>query len=632
MLLLRTPTKILAVTLASFAFQHASAQESNFHTDGRTTPRLDVITSDLIDSNAVTLPAAMTGAEALVGADESAAVLQFLAANSDRYGLSDTAAELQLTRKQQSRLGKHYVFRQFLGGLEVVTGEIVVSVGNDGVVTRVSNNIHPVVDEAVAEKTSDPAIAEDAAYDAAWQDLGVVDGAAVLEQPTISLKYLPSDGGFRLVYEANIAVSEPYGYWQYLIDAGTGEVIQARNRATDLGDAHKRAATETTADRLELFRDYEMRALQQRLSVMEAAPVAASAAVSNGKAQVFDPDPITTLQDSSLTDTSDASAFDGAYQERELMELTERDGAFHLEGPWVQVVDWDRPFVDPTTTPDGIWTALRGDLGFNDAMTYYHIDQTQRYLRSLGYTDIVARPIEVDANGVNGGDNSYHVPDLTTGRSGRLAFGHGCVDDNEDADVIWHEYGHAIHADIVGSNWTSGDTGAMGEGFGDYLAASLSLRATGGANFQLDRVFNWDGGTCWAGRSVNMTGAVYDPGRTYPDHVGIGGGAVSDELWGSPLFQAQLALVAAGKPMDDADAIIIEGMFGISSAGARMPDLAMLTVLAAEALFPGDIHAGVFLESFQRYNICDPNQSGACVAPTSVTGAAGGAETPVSKN
>ena len=100
----------------------------------------------------------------------------------------------------------------------------------------------------------------------------------------------------------------------------------------------------------------------------------------------------------------------------------------------------------PSTSANGQWDAKRGNVAFNDVMTYYHIDKNQRYMQSLGFKGnkgIQEVSIEVDANGVNGTDNSHFIPS-----SNRMAFGHGCVDDNEDADVILHEYGHAINFSI----------------------------------------------------------------------------------------------------------------------------------------------------------------------------------------
>ncbi|MEZ4916786.1 MAG: hypothetical protein R2836_07345 [Chitinophagales bacterium] len=48
--------------------------------------------------------------------------------------------------------------------------------------------------------------------------------------------------------------------------------------------------------------------------------------------------------------------------------------------------------------------------------------------------------ISVDTHGNNGADNSFFSPATPL----RLIFGEGGVDDAEDADVIIHEYGHAI--------------------------------------------------------------------------------------------------------------------------------------------------------------------------------------------
>jgi Zn-dependent metalloprotease len=56
-----------------------------------------------------------------------------------------------------------------------------------------------------------------------------------------------------------------------------------------------------------------------------------------------------------------------------------------------------------------------------------------------------------------------------------LRFGKGGVDDAEDAEVIIHEYGHAIHFQSSPTFYGAGEeSGAIGEGFGDYLAADVT--------------------------------------------------------------------------------------------------------------------------------------------------------------
>ena len=68
-----------------------------------------------------------------------------------------------------------------------------------------------------------------------------------------------------------------------------------------------------------------------------------------------------------------------------------------------------------------------------------------------------------------GGDNSFYIP-----RIDRIVFGKGGVDDAEDAEVIWHEYGHAIQDAQVPGFGASDEAGSIGEGFGDYWAVTMS--------------------------------------------------------------------------------------------------------------------------------------------------------------
>jgi len=284
----------------------------------------------------------------------------------------------------------------------------------------------------------------------------------------------------------------------------------------------------------------------------------------------------------------------------------------------VDILNFESPNTAPSTTVDGNWTAQRGNNAFNDAMTYFHLDQNQRYMQSLGFTGatgIQEGPIQTDSDGLSGADNSHFIPG-----SNRMAFGHGCVDDNEDADVILHEYGHAIQHDIS-TNWFGGDTGAMGEGFGDYWAASYSYVQPNGDTFFPDWVYTWDGhGTsnaCWPGRILNATGAQYVHSTTYGAHSSIPGGYVSDELWSTPLFQALRTLMDQGYTRDSVDQIVLEAHFGIGS-GLKMRDMANLTIAAAQGLQPAENHANVFIEKFLIHNIIEVQAANLVIASVTV--------------
>ncbi len=147
-------------------------------------------------------------------------------------------------------------------------------------------------------------------------------------------------------------------------------------------------------------------------------------------------------------------------------------------------------------------------------MTYWHVDNYMRYVNvTLG---VPAKPdryttgVRYDAHGFNGDDNSRY-----SGSGQDLSFGEGCVDDDEDADVIIHELGHALH-DFLGTISNSNADG-LSEGFGDYVAVSYSrsLGLLQPSNSAYNWVFKWDGhNACWGGRSSAVT-------VTYP-----GGGAL----------------------------------------------------------------------------------------------------------
>jgi len=105
----------------------------------------------------------------------------------------------------------------------------------------------------------------------------------------------------------------------------------------------------------------------------------------------------------------------------------------------------------------------------------------------------------VDPHGLSGDDNSHFIPS-----SQRLAFGEGCVDDAEDADVVLHELGHAIHHWVTGLKSSSSQ--GLGEGSGDYWAMSYSrsLNQWATSEPQYNWMFSWDGhNECWAGRITN---------------------------------------------------------------------------------------------------------------------------------
>src|SRR3712207_9483554 len=105
-------------------------------------------------------------------------------------------------------------------------------------------------------------------------------------------------------------------------------------------------------------------------------------------------------------------------------------------------------------------------------MAYAHIDRLQRYFQSLGFKPQLERGVNAEPQKlvtlrIESYDNSFYQP-----MNDVIAFGTGGVDDAEDAEVIVHEYGHAVQ-DAQVQGWGSAhDGGAMADGSGDFLAAA----------------------------------------------------------------------------------------------------------------------------------------------------------------
>jgi hypothetical protein len=535
--------------------------------------------------------------ESVPGGDEAAA-RRHLARNGALYGVPEAPGDLRLEKVDESLLGRHFHFRQYSGGIPVLHAGVSVSMSHSNGAVYL---VHCATVPADAAGRSGRALLDsEGALDRAWEHVSVRGRLNAL--PGCELVWVPVRGGLRLAYAAGIACSSPLGAWDVIVDAETGQVLESANRMrTD--SRKRRAAREPAPGGTAWTRPAVLRAAAtaEFLSAGKAAVPSAPALLDSGPqgaALVFDPDPRTALADDSLSNTSAPAVFASALVQRPLRGITFESGLYRLTGPWVTISDFDLPSTPPSTTADGQWSFPRGNNGLNDAMVYLHIDQSQRYLQALGYTGargVQSRSIQADSDGVDGDDNSYFDP-----AGNRVSFGHGGVADPEDADVILHEYGHAIEYAIEPDFWR-GDTGAIGEGFGDYWAGSYGLSCSNGATFHPDWVFHWDGhNEYWSGRVLDSK-ALYTPGATYDAHQYVNG-VLGDELWSAPLFQSLKRLLDLGRARAEADAVVIESHFGMGY-GTRIPAMASNVVATALALYPEGPHAGVFFSEFTNRNI-----------------------------
>jgi zinc metalloprotease ZmpB len=323
-----------------------------------------------------------------------------------------------------------------------------------------------------------------------------------------------------------------------------------------------------------LLADDDLRALLRRDLAAYRKPVGTTVDTT-GQAMVFMPDPLTrvglayggTLVDNNDADHADLNAQRVAVS---LRDITWDGVKFVLTGPYVDIKDLESPTSTPVTSTDGDFNFTRSQQGFEDANVYYHLDTMQRYIQSLGYTNLRNGPLKADPHGVNSQDNSHFVP---AGIDTRLGFGEGGVDDAEDADVIIHEYGHALSdAGCPGCN-AGNERQGLDEGIGDYFAASYSR----GISYTFwKNTFTWDGhNEFWPGRSASNP-TMYPPGTS---NIYVYG-----EIWASVLMELYPQI---GKT--NSDKVVLQSLYN-NGASILLSDAALIIFDADTLLFNGAHH------------------------------------------
>jgi hypothetical protein len=300
-------------------------------------------------------------------------------------------------------------------------------------------------------------------------------------EPEASLAILPRSPGGRPVWRVTLPARSPFASFEVLIDARTGSTISIRD-------------------------------VLRRLT---------------GSAALFDPNPVVTQGSrAGLADNGDADS--SALTALRTPVTLQRLSGNCLSGQWVNAT---LPTGDVCKS-DRDWSAVtRSDGRFEALMAYFHLDRAQAYVQSLGFTNVMNRQLRVHADDFPD-DNSYY----DTGTK-ELYTGVGGVDDAEDAEVMDHEYGHAIQDDQVpdfGTPAGAVQARAMGEGFGDYFSAALATTFTPSPAFDAC-VGEWNelpfGNDCL--RRVDGTATATDlgPGTSCDAEEHCYGQAWSGALW-----------------------------------------------------------------------------------------------------
>lgn len=289
------------------------------------------------------------------------------------------------------------------------------------------------------------------------------------------------------------------------------------------------------------------------------------------KAKVFKPDPLTTAgviygQNGTYRHFNDS---DYALLNNERVEVmfpaTYDNGTFILENKYAKITDLRGPQVAPANSTNDTFYFTRKQDGFKDVMALYHISNLQQYLQSLGHNNLANFQLKVDAHALTA-DQSYFTYDSDTS----LNFGLGGVPDAEDADVIVHEYTHAICFSINPDGISNTERRALEEGLCDVVSCAYSKRMN---PFNWKKVFNWDGqNEFWPGRNggssktyLNKQNDWYNDSEIWSSALNeiidyIGEDKVIDLLVSAiPSFTPFTTMPEAAQIMYDLDSVLYDG-------------------------------------------------------------------------
>jgi len=512
------------------------------------------------------------GASRAQETDTAAAARAFLQRNAAGLGMPANLHDLRLYGTQEGLTGRHARYQQTLGGVPVFGAYVTVNLpgrGNPTVTGRYVSGLKvPPAKVSISPQTAVTAAA-----------------AAGGEASVGGFVYYPrAKDDFRLAWQVTVRTTAPAGEWLTLVDAETGEVLFRTN-----------------------------------LLAMDSG-------------QVFNPNPAATNSGLPPAPNCDSptnqSKLATQYQTVTLQGIEPGQGK--LTG---EFVDLTAPGIDDgyksagmAESPTHEYAFPCNDDRFEEVMTYYHVDTTQRKLQSLGFTGasgLIARPIPVHAHYMTDCNAFYSPVDkgLHFGDSADpLACGTIKVDTAEDADVIIHEYGHALQDELV-PGWGFGpypeaeQARSMGEGFGDFLAAIMSGDPCSAeyANFneyecggkpglrwlQVDNVYPEDFESC---TDVDHNGDGFP--ESEEEHCG-------GQIWGAALWDLTENLgggTVTQEARDTALRLVVEAHFyldPLSTFGEAASAICMV-----DGLMYGGAHADAIASAFSGRGI----SSGTCIS------------------
>jgi len=454
------------------------------------------------------------------------AARRFLAEWAQLFGVKSDLSDMKLISDKTHLGGPSVEWQQTVEGKPVENARVVVSLDKRGRMLMVKNTYQPIAG-SLAPATITPERATEIAIER-FLDLAANDRGMGGSKPLHQLKAIPhselqldgapkvdddllyaTEQGIVRTFRVEVKAKNPYGWWQFIIDAQSGEILSIITFSQSV----------------------------------------------DGRGTVFMPDPNHSLNNNSFTASTVPTTNPNPYFTAGLPNLDPAggDGLFRLTTPFATIVDMESPSNTPTTNASATgFNFNRGGNDFAETNLLFHIDRVERYIQSLGFIDINNRQIRLDARGFGDTLNAHYV--ASPPGAGYLGFGRSTVLIAEDAEAVVHEYGHSIQDNQTNGKYRLvGTPEAMGEGFGDYLGVSVFLNELTAAGADIPCFAIW--------AKVRGDGVCLrrlDTGLTMDDYNSSTDPHIRGEIWSQALWNI---LRTIGKTT--ADRLILQSHFNV---------------------------------------------------------------------
>jgi Zn-dependent metalloprotease len=470
---------------------------------------------------------------------------QFIASQREDVDVFNTFAsvdpfeeteDLQLKKAIQSKASSHVIFQQTFNGLPIFGQVVKVHINEKDQSVMLMNGNWVKLSEAKDDARNIVIIR---ATEAIENAIAAVGSTSQRRESIVEEIYIATDEQLVRGYKVIIFSEDPFGEFVVLVDGKTGDILKTFNQISDLPHQSKSEESGYTAP---------WQAQRNELIKTVTPP---TESISGKWGWVHSP----------------SLYFEPAMKAVALPGL---DDSGNLSDKLLNVFSGDG---NRANSSDGHFGFLPDNPRYHEVMAYYHISDFWSYLQSLGFKTGMKK-LEVVVHYGNG-DNSFYSPE-THG----LYYGDGGIPDSEDADIILHEFGHAVVTAYSGMVAYPDDmSGAMHEGFADYTAATY---------FDSSVIGEWD-----------ITGMMMEHARDLKNEFkfpnDMTGECHNDGMvWSGALWSIREEI---GKR--DADKLVYHSLAFLPTH-AEFQDGLVALLSADEAMFKGRYRATIIKTFFKR--------------------------------